>query len=73
MHQIYAEIFSKFMRFGGVEGQQRQFTGKLAQAELDEYDAAEIARMMATHHVDWDRADEKLWVVDFEGVAKGFL
>ncbi|KAF2491991.1 hypothetical protein BU16DRAFT_467767 [Lophium mytilinum] len=73
MHQMFVEVFSKFMRFGGVDGQQRQFTGRLAKTELEEYDASEIARMMATHHVPWDRADPKRWTVDFEGVAKGFL
>jgi hypothetical protein len=73
MHQKYVEIFSKFMKFGGVEGQQRQFTGKLNKAELEEYDAGEIARMMATHRVDWDRGDKTKWVVDFESIAKAFL
>ena len=73
MHEIYSQVFNKWMKFGGVDSAPRQFTGRLTQEEMEGKDAGEIARMMATHQVDWDREDEEQWAVDFEGVAKAFL
>lgn len=72
MHEMYALVFSKLMRFGGVDAGQRVAQG-LSKQELVEMDAEEIARAMATHNVPWDRADEKYWVVDFDGLARAFL
>lgn len=72
MHEMYAHVFNKLMRFGGVESGPRMYQG-MSKAEMEKMDAEEIARAMATHNVPWERADEKKWVVDFEGLAKAFL
>lgn len=73
MHEKFSHVFGKFMKFGGIENAPRQFTGKIGQEELEQYDSAQIASMMATYHVRSDRDDATQWAVDFEAVAKGFL
>ncbi|KAF1924284.1 uncharacterized protein M421DRAFT_8932 [Didymella exigua CBS 183.55] len=72
MHEMYAKVFNKLMRYGGVECGPRMYQG-LSQTEMKEMDAEEIARAMAVHNVPWDRADEKQWAVDFVGVGSAFL
>jgi hypothetical protein len=72
MHEMYAVVFNKLMRFGGVESGPRIAQG-ISKQEMAGMDAEEIARALATHNVPWDRSDEKQWVVDFEGIAKAFL
>jgi hypothetical protein len=72
MHTMYAAVFNKLMRFGGVDSTPRMFQGA-SQQELKEMDAEQVARALANHTVPWDRADEKQWVVDFVGVGKAFL
>ncbi|KAF1846604.1 uncharacterized protein K460DRAFT_417648 [Cucurbitaria berberidis CBS 394.84] len=72
MHEMYAHVFDKLMRFGGVESGPRMYQG-LSKQEMADMDAEELVRALATHNVPWDRADEKQWVVDFVGVAKAFL
>lgn len=72
MHTMYADVFSKLMRFGGVESSPRVAQG-LSKQQMTEMDAEECARAMATHNVPWDRADDQHWIVDFDGVASAFL
>jgi hypothetical protein len=72
MHAMYAHVFEKLMRFGGVESSQRTNQG-LSQAEMREMDAEDIARALATHTVPWDRDEKDKWVVDFRGVGASFL
>lgn len=72
MHEMYANIFNKWMRFGGVESDPRMFGG-LSRKDMAGMDAEEIARATAIHQVPWNRADEKEWVVDFTGVGAAFL
>ena len=72
MHEMYAIVFNKWMRFGGIDQTQRMYQGTSPQ-ELAQMEAEEIARALATHTVPWDRTDEKQWVVDFPGVVKAFL
>lgn len=72
MHEMYAKVFNKLMRFGGVEADPRMYQG-LSKAEMKDMDAEEIARALAVHSVPWDRGDEKQWVVDFVGVGAAFL
>lgn len=72
MHEAYANVFNKWMRFGGVESAPRMFGG-LSQKDMTGMDAEEIARARAVHQVPWDREDTKKWVVDFTGVGKAFL
>lgn len=72
MHEMYANVFNKWMRFGGVECSPNMFGG-LSRQDMKGMDAEEIARAMAIHNVPWDRSDEKHWVVDFVGVGEAFL
>lgn len=72
MHEMYAKVFNKLMRFGGIESGPRMYQG-LSKTEMNEMDAEEIARALAVHNVPWDRADEKEWAVDFVGVGAAFL
>jgi hypothetical protein len=72
MHEMYAIVFNKWMRFGGVDQAPRMYQGT-SQQELAQMEAEEIARALATHTVPWDRSDKKQWVVDFAGVIKAFL
>ncbi|OJD36420.1 argonaute sirna chaperone complex subunit arb1 [Diplodia corticola] len=73
MHQHFLNVFAKFMRYGGVDQSQRQFTGGVNDKELEDRDAQDIALMMANHTIDTDKDDEEKWPVAFEEVAKGFL
>jgi hypothetical protein len=72
MHEMYANVFGKWMRFGGVEGSTRMF-GAMSKKDMAGMDAEEIARAMAVHSVPWDRGDTNYWVVDFVGVAEAFM
>ncbi|KAF2786809.1 hypothetical protein K505DRAFT_259095 [Melanomma pulvis-pyrius CBS 109.77] len=72
MHEMYAKVFNKWMRFGGVEAMPRMFGG-LSKTDMAEMNSEEIARAMANHNVPWDRGDETQWVVDFVGVGEAFL
>jgi hypothetical protein len=72
MHEMYAHVFNKLMRFGGIESGPRLFQG-LSKHDMNEMDAEEIARAMAIHAIPNDRSDESQWVVDFDGVCKAFL
>ncbi|KAJ4379833.1 hypothetical protein N0V86_005017 [Didymella sp. IMI 355093] len=72
MHEMYAKVFNKLMRYGGVESGPRMYQG-LSKTEMKEMDAEEMARAMAVHKVPWDREDEKQWAVDFVGVGSAFL
>lgn len=72
MHEMYSHVFSKLMRFGGVESGQRMYQG-ISRQEMNEMNAEEIAKALAVHNVPWDRSDEKQWVVDFAGICKAFL
>lgn len=72
MHEMYAKIFNKWMKYGGVEVQHRMFRG-MDHTSLREMDAEEIAKALATHYVPFDREDSKKWAVDFLGVGEGFL
>lgn len=72
-HQEYLNAFNSFMKFGGVEAGQKQFTGRMDAEYLEDKDAADIALMLATHFVNGDKDDETLWAVDFTGVVKGYF
>ncbi|KAK8091408.1 uncharacterized protein PG998_015223 [Apiospora kogelbergensis] len=75
-----AHVFDKYLFFGGIESSQRQFGGM----DIDEIRAAttdEIRQMTATEFIQsgvtsakfYNPKDTEDWVVDFEGVVKGFL
>jgi hypothetical protein len=64
---------------GGVDSTLKAFTGGLDKETLDNSTATEIAAIQATDYVRTGTQNAKFydgsdnWVVDFEGVAKGFL
>jgi hypothetical protein len=72
MHEIFAHVFNKLMRFGGVESGPRLFQG-IAKHDMAQMNAEEITRAMATHTVPNDRSEKTQWVVDFVSVCKAFL
>ena len=68
------------MNLGGVDTSIKAFTGGLDNEMLDDYSAKEIATIQATDVISggrnrkfYDPSDTTNWVVDFEGVVKGFL
>jgi hypothetical protein len=70
-----SRYFDQWLRFGGIEAAQRQFTGlgKIGKKELKEMHPADQAKAVATHHVGDDKEDLDKWELDFVGVAEGFL
>ncbi|ATZ55805.1 hypothetical protein BCIN_12g03630 [Botrytis cinerea B05.10] len=74
-----ANILTKYFALGGIESGAKTFNGGLDQETLDNSTAAEIAAIQATDFVRasnakyYDPSDTENWVVDWEGVAKGFL
>ncbi|KAJ4985830.1 argonaute siRNA chaperone complex subunit Arb1 [Stagonosporopsis vannaccii] len=72
MHEIYAKVFNKFMRYGGVESGPRMHQG-ISKTEMRDMDAEEIARALAVHQIPWNRSDKEQWIVDFYGVGAAFL
>jgi hypothetical protein len=81
MHQETRRIWDKFMVFGGFDAGQQMFTGGLTQEEMENLTAKEIAERTAYYGVSErvmdglypDENGEITYVVDFEGVTKGFL
>ncbi|KAK7928312.1 hypothetical protein PG985_005310 [Apiospora marii] len=73
-------IFDKYLFFGGIQATQRQFGGMDADA-IREATTDEIRLMTATDFIQTGAHSAKFyhpkfaegWVVDFEGVVKGFL
>jgi hypothetical protein len=65
---------------GGVDAGVKAFSGGLDKETLENSTAAEIANIQATDHIRshgpikfYDAGDPVNWVIDFEGVVKGFL
>ncbi|KAK8869063.1 Argonaute-binding protein 1 [Apiospora arundinis] len=75
-----SHMFTKYLFFGGIEHAQRQFTGMDVEA-MREATTDEIRQMTATDFIQngvtsakfYNPNDKEGWVVDFEGVVKGFL
>ena len=63
------------MTYGGVDAGPKMFSGGLDAKTLSDSTAPEIATLTAKHSVGADKGegDESDFVVDFEGVVKGFL
>lgn len=77
-----ANIFTKYLVLGGIEANNaKQFTGGLDQDTIENSTAEEIAAIRATDYIRsntnslrfYDPGNAKHWVVDFEGLVKGFL
>ncbi|KAF2829185.1 hypothetical protein CC86DRAFT_464844 [Ophiobolus disseminans] len=73
MHEMYAHVFNKLMRFGGLECSLRVGQGVSNQELAELTDKGEKTRRQITHYLPEDHMDEKKWVVDFAGLAKSFL
>ncbi|USW57185.1 Putative argonaute-binding protein [Septoria linicola] len=81
MHQASANIFTKFMLFGGFAPNTHMFAGSMDKKELEEYDKEQVLQMTAKMGVsdsvidglNSDSIDAGSWTVDFEGMAKAFL
>ena len=67
---------------GGIDCTPRQFTGisGMSKAQMSEHDAEEIREMTTIDKVHtngnprfYESSKPEGWIVDFEGVVKGFL
>ncbi|KAF2459108.1 Argonaute siRNA chaperone complex subunit Arb1-domain-containing protein, partial [Lineolata rhizophorae] len=67
------QVFNRFLKYGGVEAKERQFTGPMDEVLTQNKDKGEVAQLLATHQLDPELDEADTWVVDFEGVAKGFF
>ena len=80
LDETKANIFNKYLILGGIETTNKAFTGGALDAEtLASATAEEIAAIQATDFIRpgskkyYDPAESDKWVVDWEGVCKGFL
>ena len=82
LDSVRGNIFSKYLILGGIEATNKAFTGGALDKEtLATATAEEIAAVQATDFVRtgtknakyYDPTEEDKWVVDFEGIVKGFL
>ena len=73
------DLFDKYLSLGGIDTGPKMFSGGLDPKTIDGMNAQEIATMTATDYVGRDKSGAGMlgqkseWVVDFEGVAKGYL
>ncbi|TKA63134.1 hypothetical protein B0A49_09908 [Cryomyces minteri] len=72
-HQEVANIFAKWMKYGGVDSGPKQFSGGLDVKYLEDRSTAEIGTLTSIYYVSESKGDEEKWAVDFEGIAKGFF
>ncbi|KAH8808849.1 Argonaute complex, subunit Arb1 [Xylogone sp. PMI_703] len=77
-----SNVFTKYLTLGGLDSSNtKAFGGGLDQDMVENSTTNEILEMQATDHIRvgahnirfYDPTDSENWVVDFEGVAKGFL
>ncbi|KAM3069454.1 hypothetical protein ACMFMG_005559 [Clarireedia jacksonii] len=74
-----SNILTKYFSLGGIESGSKTFNGGLDKDTLENSTAAEIAAIRATDFIRtgsskyYDPEDDENWIVDWEGVAKGFL
>lgn len=79
LDSIRSNILTKYFALGGIEAGTKTFNGGLDKETLENSTAAEIAAYQATDFVRssnakyYDPSDAENWVVDWEGVARGFL
>jgi hypothetical protein len=82
LDEARALIITKYFMLGGVEAAtSKSFTGGLDKDTIDNSTAQEIAAIQATDFIRTGAPNAKYfdplkpegWVVDFEGVVKGFL
>lgn len=79
LDSVRSNILTKYFALGGIEVGTKTFNGGLDKETLENSTAAEIAAIQATDFVRssnskyYDPSDTENWVVDWEGVVKGFL
>ncbi|RKF78326.1 putative argonaute sirna chaperone arc complex subunit arb1 [Golovinomyces cichoracearum] len=79
LEQVRSNVFTKYLALGGIETGIKQFTGGLDKETLENSTAKEIADIQATDFIRTHPHSSRFydgsenWVIDFEGVAKGFL
>ncbi|TQS38829.1 hypothetical protein Golomagni_00656 [Golovinomyces magnicellulatus] len=79
LDQVRSNVFSKYLALGGIETGVKQFTGGLDKDTLENSTAKEIAAIQATDFIRTHPQSSRFydgsenWVIDFEGVAKGFF
>lgn len=82
MRQETLSIFSKYMFFGGMDDNRRQFTGGLEKKDMEDLTKREIAELTSYYGVservmdglyDAEDGGPVTWYVDFEKTAKAFL
>lgn len=70
------DIYYSYLIFGGIEAGPNMFQG-VSQQDMKDMDADEIAAAITRINISSDKddlgMDTSKWVVDFEGIAKGFL
>ncbi|KAI9894991.1 MAG: hypothetical protein M1814_000213 [Vezdaea aestivalis] len=76
MGSVQADIFTQYIKFGGISTGQKQFGGGTNFDDPD-LDTKDIRNATATDFVDGDKFDlaggEGKWVVDWTGIIKAFL
>ncbi|RKF81870.1 putative argonaute sirna chaperone arc complex subunit arb1 [Golovinomyces cichoracearum] len=79
LEQVRSNVFTKYLALGGIETGIKQFTGGLDKDTLENSTAKEIADIQATDFIRTNPHSSRFydgsenWVIDFEGVAKGFF
>lgn len=82
LDETRSKILTRYLMLGGVEASTtKAFTGGLDQETLHNATADEIAAIQATDYIRsgskmekyYDPTEPGKWIIDFEGVAKGFL
>ncbi|QSZ34217.1 hypothetical protein DSL72_005807 [Monilinia vaccinii-corymbosi] len=79
LDSVRSNILTKYFALGGIEASAKAFNGGLDKETLDNSTAAEIAAIRATDFVRssnskyYDPSDTENWVVDWEGIVRGFL
>ncbi|KAB8298105.1 hypothetical protein EYC80_001867 [Monilinia laxa] len=79
LDSVRSNILTKYFALGGIEAGIKTFNGGLDKETLENSTAAEIAAIQATDFVRssnakyYDPSDTENWVVDWEGIVKGFL
>ncbi|KAK0120671.1 hypothetical protein ONS96_010872 [Cadophora gregata f. sp. sojae] len=79
LDEVRSNILTKYFMLGGIDSSTKAFTGPLDKETVENSTAAEIAAIQASDHLRVDSQNAKFydgsdnWVVDFEGVVKGFF
>lgn len=80
LDSVRANVFNKYITLGGIDTSMKAFTGGLDQDTIENFSAAEVARFQAQDYVRgstslkfYNPDNARHWVIDFEGIAKGFL